>query len=720
MRGGCRQQRGQAIVLIALMIVVMFGLVGLAVDSGRAYLYRRHLQAAVDASALGAAYNYMNTADYTQSEQVAVNVYAADEGLYGAASCSGMGTTAVSCTYSGDPTNQALTIAVTNRSIAGVTFAVSGTGAMSVAMMQVLGAGPTITVAATATAVARKAGTNGAAIQTLSPAGCVGGGGNSLTFTGTSTTTVTGDVWANGSISDNGTASGTINGNAIDVCPAMPPVPLPNFTVTGTEANGFTMLDPGFPAPSLNSATQSWNSANGSVEQPGTYASDPKLAGSAGCYFLAGGVYTWSAGFTQNGGFVSNELRPPDEPQLASGGRPNVTTTTAAYAAGAIGSIAVGALSAAIPGSATIAVAGQSFTVGSGGAAAGATSIGLANGQSATAPIPSGSWLTVRASPQFWDANGVDCSTGFTLTANTSDINNPPVNAQTWAVELTAVRWSAYGAPSCSGPGSTTCFLRESAPSMCRTVAVGGNQNFKVAVSSSPPDPGAQSFNVYLSPSGSCQGPFGYAATFSNSGGYGMIVNGSTLGGWALNSAAPQDNTGAPAPDFQSLPVAAGLPNANPASGTPPHGDLANEGHCVDPTTGSGVACPGAVTPGAVVWFIPGGGDTSTCLNLQGGGDIYVYSGYQYQRILLYEPGPEQQPPANTCSNNVAGHGLTSLIGIFYVPAANVTIIGNSSYLATIAGGVIAWTASIKGNGGVSISADPTLRTWPPSVNLTQ
>jgi hypothetical protein len=140
----------------------------------------------------------------------------------------------------------------------------------------------------------------------------------------------------------------------------------------------------------------------------------------------------------------------------------------------------------------------------------------------------------------------------------------------------------------------------------------------------------------------------------------------------------------------------------------------------VDTSTGNNVACPSGWTVGAVQLFIPGGGNTSTCLNLQGGGDVYVYSGYQYQRILLYEPGPEQAPPANTCPNNVAGHGLTSLIGIFYVPAASVTIIGSSSFLATIAGGVIAWTATVRGNGGVSILADPTLRTWPSAVRLTQ
>ena len=530
---------------------------------------------------------------------------------------------------------------------------------------------------------------------------------------------VTGDVWSNGSITDNGVASGTVNGNAIDICPAMPPSPMPNFTVTGTQANGWTMLDPGYPQPSLNPASQSWASTSGSVEQPGTYASDPRLGGGAGCYFLSGGVYTWSAGFTQNGGFVSNELRPPDEPKLSAANQPNLTTTTAALAAGTnITGIPVAALPGAIAQNSAVSVGGQTFSV-SRNAAAGDTSISVSR-QAPAANIPAGSWLTVRALPQFWDSNGVNCATTFALTATGSDASNPPISAQTWAVELTSVRWSPYGVSSCGGPASTTCFLRESAPSMCKTVSVGSSQNFKVSVSSSPPDPGAQDFNVYLAPSGSCQGPFGYAAQFANNGSYTTTINGGTLNGWALDPGAPRDDPGAPAPDFQSPPVAGSLPNANPQLAVPPHGDLANEGHCVDPTTGTGVACPAPVTPGAVLWFIPGGGNIQTCLNLQGGGDIYIYSGHQYQRILLYEPGPEQQPPANTCSNNVAGSGITSLIGIFYVPAANVTIVGNSSYLATIAGGVIAWTASVKGNGGVSILADPTLRTWPPSVTLTQ
>ena len=40
-------QEGQAIVLIALLILVLFGMLGLAIDSGRAYVDRRDQQTGV-------------------------------------------------------------------------------------------------------------------------------------------------------------------------------------------------------------------------------------------------------------------------------------------------------------------------------------------------------------------------------------------------------------------------------------------------------------------------------------------------------------------------------------------------------------------------------------------------------------------------------------------------------------------------------------------------
>src|SRR5205823_6352572 len=126
-------------------------------------------------------------------------------------------------------------------------------------------------------------------------------------------------------------------------------------------------------------------------------------------------------------------------------------------------------------------------------------------------------------------------------------------------------------------------------------------------------DPGAQDFNIYVAGNTTCTGLTYCAHTGGNS-----------------NVTIPSCPSGQPSPpDGEGLPVVAGLPNADPPSGSPPRGDLANNGHCVDPTTGVNVACPSAWTVGAVQLFIPGGGNASTCLNLQAGGDIYLYSGYQ-------------------------------------------------------------------------------------------
>src|SRR5712691_7302949 len=133
-------QRGQAIVLVGLMLVVLFGFLGLALDSGRGYLDRRELQASVDAAALAAAYKYMNTTDYTQAEQAATTDYASNERLYTTPACSGYGSLSATCSF-GDPSGHTLTINVVNHSIAGVSFTATGSHRIVVAIMQVLGAG---------------------------------------------------------------------------------------------------------------------------------------------------------------------------------------------------------------------------------------------------------------------------------------------------------------------------------------------------------------------------------------------------------------------------------------------------------------------------------------------------------------------------------------------------------------------------------------------------
>ena len=689
-----RAQRGQAIVLVALLLVVLFGFVGLAIDGGRGYLDRRQMQAAVDAASLAAAYDYMTSKNISHAELAGRDVFANNERLYIAPACTATALT-LSCSY-GDETNQVLTLSAVDHSIAGVTFKATATHHVGVTMMQVLGSGPTMAIGATATALARGTGTNGAAIQTLSPGNC-NGTATSLTFQGNSTTQVTGDVWSNGSILDNSaSAGGAVNGNVVDVCGAPPALNTPTpWTVSGAQVNGWNMPDPGYPSPPINSSNRTWNAASGSVEQPGSYTVDPALVGGSGCYFLAGGVYDFKAGFTQNGGFISNELRPPDEPNMAAAGQPNMTTLRADLTGARQTSIAVNALPGAVPQGSLVFLWGggqaQPFTV-SANASAGATTLSITR-QDVVGTIPSGSLLTVRALKQFWDLSGT-CSSSFTL----SSTGTSGLGTGTYSVEVTAVRWEANGVSSCNGPISPTCYLRESAPSMCKTVTLNASGNVRVQVSA---DPGATDFNVYLATNGSCTG-----LTYCDH------TNGSS------SVTIPSCPAGQPSPpDWEALPLANGLPNADPPAGTPPRGDRANESHCVDPTTGSNVTCPSAWVPGAVTFYIPSGG----CLDLHATGDVYIYSGYQFQRVVLFFPGPEQSSQPNTCTTNkVNGGAFTSTIGIFYMPAATVTINGGSQYQATIAGGVIAWTATITGNGNLAIIADASLRAWPSAVRLIQ
>ncbi len=78
-----RLQKGQAIVLIALLIMVLFAMLGLAIDSGRAYVDRRDQQSAVDAAALAAGDWYENFQDLTGSAiPQAKQIYQTDLHLY--------------------------------------------------------------------------------------------------------------------------------------------------------------------------------------------------------------------------------------------------------------------------------------------------------------------------------------------------------------------------------------------------------------------------------------------------------------------------------------------------------------------------------------------------------------------------------------------------------------------------------------------------------------
>src|ERR1700694_1185754 len=86
-------QRGQAIVLIAIMLAVLVGMAALAIDGSRAYSLRRDLQDAVDAAALAAGDTLQQTvipgvcvlgSCYAQAEMAATASFGKNLFLYAA------------------------------------------------------------------------------------------------------------------------------------------------------------------------------------------------------------------------------------------------------------------------------------------------------------------------------------------------------------------------------------------------------------------------------------------------------------------------------------------------------------------------------------------------------------------------------------------------------------------------------------------------------------
>lgn len=62
-----RKMRGQAIMIVALMMVVLLGFIGLAIDGGQLYLTQRRARNAADAAMLGATYELCKTGDPTDA-----------------------------------------------------------------------------------------------------------------------------------------------------------------------------------------------------------------------------------------------------------------------------------------------------------------------------------------------------------------------------------------------------------------------------------------------------------------------------------------------------------------------------------------------------------------------------------------------------------------------------------------------------------------------------
>lgn len=652
-------QGGQAIVLVALMLTVLVGMVALAIDGGRAYAVRRDLQAATDAAALAAGDNYVRTQNYVSAEQAAATLFGINLRLYAALppACAyaspGASPANFTCTYSDGTT---LTMLVTDMGPGGANFTLSSRRNINLAFARVLTNGGSVSASAGASASAGNI-LYTPAIAALNQAGC----GNTGVYVNGGSPTIIGNVVSNGPVDGSG-GSLTVAGDVYQRCPATPPAsttlacypsglatPCIYPDVAGRFKYGYQYADPGFPLPIVVGAGQPDPSTTINVVlKPGTYALDPSFGNgptSPTCWFLAGGVYQWLSGYTNNGDLVSNELKPPAEAKTTN---------------------------------------------------------------------------NTQKSTQFWNngALGINCSGDFSLTA----IAGPnPIPTGTRAVEVTSVRTEVL---------SGTPYLRESAPSRCLSVNLNAaKRNIRLQISNVP---GATSYNVYVGAAGSTcaalPGILGFAKNVAINPLL-VLVQNDALGGCpsftvgacslgtesftidnlsitAPNAGAAADTPGAYPPDVETARLAGGLPNQSPDRALPPAGDRADENQC-DSIVGARVNCPSAITPGAVEFYIPNNG----CIS-NSGGDTYVFSGYQYNWITVYEPGAPNAP----CNNFVDGVTNSAFVGNFYAPSSFVEFGSQLGFESESTGGVVADT--IQFDNTMTVQVSPSFGPTPPATKL--
>lgn len=734
-----RAQSGQAIAITAVMLVVLIGFVGLAVDSGRAYLIRRQLQNSTDAAVLASADYFENGYTVTNAEKQAATIFEKDELIYGGWSgspawCStptpATPPPACSVTISFVNTNQTLTLGYTDyrNTGKGLVFTATGGDKMSLAFLSVLGTGSSINLSAQAQTVVYDQAQNPAILvtgQSCPPQ-------SSLGISGGVSVVVVGAIYSDGGITVGGSASVNVTGNVYASCSQSTPISGINQSSGYSETTGVGTLAVNY-AGGVNSPyygyysgnSESWPNSN--VEtSPGVYDSNPNITGS-NCTFLDPGIYDWPNGFKDNGGLISNELRPPDEPVYNN----------------------------------------MSQRAGSGG-----------NGYI-----------------QFW-RNTVTCDGDFSV-APVNTGGGSGLTQATWAVVVTAAREDPFNPTYPSG--GTVYYPRNSPPSMCRSVTVNnsGNQGFQVAISNVP---GAEWYNVYAyvgaCPTDSNYSRFGYVGsvcsgqgalsasahsynavagcspqfTETNSGscpalpswpggnagltagpgnttscGLGYTVspiynstnvpNGFTGGTGSYCPTTPAPGTpdypgiagvskGCEPPDAEQCPSIVGgcatpgvtspMPPNDPAAQTTSTtaGDRADENACAD-TSGDFSSCPGNVTPGAVQFSMPN--QSGACFDDEGNGGAWVFSGRQYDYIAVYS-----LVDTSTCSGNngnkIAGGGATSWIGTTYFPTGYLTVTGSSK--APISGQVVAYNLTIDGSAGVTVDYNPNLAPTPPGGRL--
>ena len=660
---GHHRERAQAIVLIALMMAVLVGFVALAIDSARAFDARRVLQDATDAAALAGATSYQAGHGWTTAETDLFQLFERDVRIAPGELCSPTafaipaagGTATITCNLSGAAGYQ-LTVTATDGGPSGQVISLLARRPLVVALMQVLGGVPTLTIqaagAATANELARTPALGGLSYDNT----CAGGSGATASLriqNKTNFATVTGDVASNGSLNLDNQSFLHLAGNVLTRCAA--PVNPDHITYecwksgatppcSGSDVAGQLLstadrlADPGYLPPGHPAGNQGIPGSS-VILSPGIYTANPNLGSGGPCYFLAGGVYEWQGGLSINSGTVSNELKPPAE------------------------------------------------------------------------PVPGGG-------QQFWQH--ANCHGDFSVTAAAGP---NPLQPGSYSVVVTSLRTDVVNG---------TTYTRESVPSVCKSVTVAGGDIVKLTISNVP---GAANYNLYTTGlNGNCTGTFNLVsgtitagaesnATVSGCPSTTSPYTNCTLGHpIVIYDNTATTNAAVHPPVGETTAFAGGLPYQDVARAPPPGGDLANENHCANPA-GVSVACPAAgtpnvttnfVTPGAVLMYV----NSSTCLNLTAG-DAFLFSGYQYDWMLNYEP------PTTTCTNSWNGVYNSAAIGMSYTPGAAFNITGDGGTfddtwsLEAPMGGIVAATIHIANSSGLVVDWDPNYAPVPGGPRLT-